>query len=64
MNYFKELGMFNFVTSNNPDEKMIGAMIYDNEEDYTYYDEEDIEYSEDEFTNEDENINNDNMLLY
>ncbi|MBQ9012967.1 MAG: hypothetical protein IJ094_05305 [Bacilli bacterium] len=59
MNYFKELGMFNFVTSNNPDEKIIGAMIYDNEEDYTDYDDEDIEYSEDEYVNEEENINND-----
>ena len=57
MNYFKELGMFNFVTSNNPDEKMIGAMIYDNEEDYIDYG-EDIEYSEDEYVNEEENINN------
>lgn len=59
MNYFKELGMFNFVTSNNPDEKMIGAMIYDNEEDYVDYYNEDIEDSEDEYVNEDENINND-----
>lgn len=44
MNYFKELGMFNFVTSNNPDERMIGAIVYDNEEDYE--DEEDYENEE------------------
>ena len=51
MNYFKELGMFNFVTSNNPDEKMIGAMIYDNEEDYIDYDDENFD-SEEYFDNE------------
>ena len=59
MNYFKELGMFNFVTSNNPDEKMIGAIVYDNEEDYIDYYNENIEYKEGEDIEEDADINND-----